>query len=226
MRTAVAMLLLLCGGSALAQSAPPAAPLDPRIEMVTYDANQIVPLRVTTGFQVMVEFAGDERVENIALGDSNGWQATPNKRGDHLFVKSDGGSTTNMTVVTDARTYLFELVPSSGDTPLYSLRFSYPQPEPDPAVANEGKVVGRYKLGGAREIRPDAMHDDGQKTFLSWRTEQPIPAIFVIDARGQETLANGAMREGYYVVDGIADRFVFRLDDNTATAARTAKVAR
>ena len=112
-----------------------------------------------------------------------------------------------MTVVTDARTYLFELVPSSGDTPLYSLRFSYPQPQPEAAAASEGQVVGRYKLGGAREIRPDAMHDDGQKTFLSWRAEQPIPAIFAIDARGQETLANGAMRDGYYVVDGIADRF-------------------
>jgi len=226
MRTAVAMLLLLCGSGARAQSVPPAAPLDPRIEMVTYDANEIVPLRVTVGFQVMVEFAGDERVESVALGDSNGWQATPNKRGDHLFVKSDGGSTTNMTVVTDARTYLFELVPSSGDAPLYSLRFSYPQPEPDPAVASEGQVVGRYKLGGAREIRPDAMHDDGQKTFLSWRTEQPIPAIFLINARGQETLANGAMRDGYYVVDGIADRFVFRLDDKVATAARAAKANR
>ena len=64
----------------MAQSIP-TAPLDPRIEMVTYDADQIVQLRVTAGFQVMVEFAGDERVENVALGDSSGWQATPNKRG-------------------------------------------------------------------------------------------------------------------------------------------------
>jgi type IV secretion system protein VirB9 len=222
----IAALLLVCSDGALAQAEPPPAPLDPRIELVAYDANQIVPLRITAGFQVMVEFAADERIENVALGDSSGWQATPNKRGDRLFVKSDGGSTTNMTVVTDARTYLFELGSSAGDTPLYTLRFSYPQAEPDPAASGAGAVVGRYKLAGVGEIRPDAMHDDGQKTYLAWRADQPMPAIFVIDARGQETLANGAMRQGYYVVDGIANRFVFRLDEKAASATRIPKVDR
>jgi hypothetical protein len=41
------------------------------------------------------------------------WQITPNRRASLLFVKPlPGAHRTNMTVVTDKRTYLFDLVPA------------------------------------------------------------------------------------------------------------------
>ncbi len=52
---------------------------------------------------------------------------TPNKRASLLFVKPmQPTARTNMTVVTDQRTYLFDLVASPGATPVYVLRFTYP----------------------------------------------------------------------------------------------------
>ena len=43
----------------------------------------------------------------------------------------------------------------------------------------------------------------------------------ITDAR---TLADGAMRDGRYVLDSIANRLVFRLDKETAAAVRVPQV--
>ena len=63
------------------------------------------------GLQATVAFADNERIENVAIGDSNSWQVTPNKRANLLFVKPLAArARTNMTVVTDRHTYVFDLV--------------------------------------------------------------------------------------------------------------------
>ena len=50
-------------------------------------ADQVVPLEVAPGYQLMLEFAPDERIESVAVGDSGAWQVTPNRSGDRVFVK-------------------------------------------------------------------------------------------------------------------------------------------
>ena len=115
MRLALAALIALAPAGLAAQVHPTPGSGDPRIQTVLYDADQVVQLQGTPGFQIDVEFAADEAIENVAVGDSAAWQVTPNRRGDHLFVKPLlSGVTTNMTVVTSARTYFFELVRLSG----------------------------------------------------------------------------------------------------------------
>jgi type IV secretion system protein VirB9 len=220
------LALMLAAVPAQAQIRPQPGGGDPRIQTVMYDADQVVLLQVPSGYELTVEFAADERIENVAVGDSGAWQVTPNRRGDRLFLKPLQGSTTNMTVVTDARTYVFELSPGSAGSAPYIVRFQYPPP---PAPANEGPApieAGRYKLAGSSDIRPDAISDDGSKTYIMWRESQTLPAVFVIDRDGKETLADGAMRDGRYVLDSIHNKLVFRLDQKVATAARVPQVAR
>ena len=97
------------------------------------------PVQGRLGYQSMIEFGEGEQIENVAVGDSAAWQVTPNKRANLLFLKPlIGKARTNMTVVTDQRTYLFDLsVASTGNTPLYNLRFTYgarpPQTQPHAA---------------------------------------------------------------------------------------------
>ncbi len=63
---------------------------------------QIVQIVGKSGIQSTIEFATDERIENVAVGDSSAWQITPNRRASLLFVKPlSAHSRTNMTVVTD-----------------------------------------------------------------------------------------------------------------------------
>ncbi len=209
-----------------AQALPEPGPGDPRLQSILYDADQIVQLRVAAGYQLTIELAPDERVENIAVGDAGAWQVTPNKRGDHVFVKAlQPGVTTNMTLVTDARTYVFELQPLYGASAemAYKLRFRYTP------VARTGAPVtaqspGRYRVSGAKALRPEEMDDDGHQTHIRWGADQILPAMFMIDSNGQERPIEGAMRNGVFEIDSVADRMIFRLDKKTATAVRRPSV--
>lgn len=208
---------------AAAQIRPEPGPGDPRIQSVLYDADQVVQLQVATGYQLSVEFSPDERIENVAVGDSGAWLATPNKRGDRLFIKAvQSGVSTNLTVVTDARSYSFELQPLYGPLPTmaYTVRFRYPAPAVATIADKAAADTGRYKLGGAKALRPSAIDDDGAKTYIVWDADQTLPAVFAIDSHGKEVLVDGVVRDGRYVIDSVANKLLFRIDKQVADAVR------
>lgn len=216
------LVVLILGTPTWAQVPELSVSGDPRLRTITYDGNRVVPLKVATNFQLTILFGPDERVENVALGDSGAWQATLNGRGDALFIKPVRSSgTTNMTVITDLRVYIFELSPSFGPAPdaPFTLRFSYP----DTASQSTGTVsphTSRYRLSGYRDLRPQEVSDDGTRTYVRWHPERSLPAIFAIDDRGQESLLSGQMRDGLYVIDAVHPALLFRLDRRTARASR------
>jgi type IV secretion system protein VirB9 len=209
---------------AAAQVHPQPGPGDPRIQTVDYSPDQVVALTGAPGYQLTVEFGPDEQIENVAVGDSAAWQVTPNRRGDHLFVKPlQAGVSTNMTVVTSVRVYLFELSPLYGPSSdmAYTVRFHYPGTDSaaaDPAPV--GAVEGRYRVSGARELRPSRIGDDGTHTYIQWPAESAIPAVYALNDAGQEALVNGAMREDMFVIDAVVPRLVFRIDQHVARADR------
>lgn len=213
-------ILLALAGPAWAQAA---AQADPRLRTIVYDADQVVRLQVPTNFHVAVIFGADERVENVAVGDSDAWQVTLNASGDALFVKPvRSGGQTNMTVITDARVYSFELSSTYGptaDAP-FTVRFRHPAAAAAQRPSDLEPRLGRYRISGARTLRPVAVVDDGVRTSIEWRPGQPIPAVFAVDERGAETLVEGHMRDGLYVIDAVYRGLVFRLDRQSARATR------
>jgi hypothetical protein len=102
------------------------------IRNVNYDPNGVVRLAGCVGFQTTIEFAPNERIENVGMGAASHWQVVPNKRADMLFVEPAVAlSHNNLTVVTDRHRYYFELVSRDSDTcnrgdVTYSLRLHYP----------------------------------------------------------------------------------------------------
>lgn len=201
---------------------PPPPPGSMRVQTIDYVEDRVVTLQGMPGYQVAVEFGGDERIENVSVGDPSAWQVTANKRGDHLFVRPlQGGASTNMVVVTDRRLYAFDLVPLSGGPSdlVYAIRFRYP-PAEGTQPPGEDAMAGRYRLHGARGLRPEALSDDGVHTYLQWPASATLPAIYTLDGDGRETLAGGAMRGDTYVIDSIAQRLVFRRDRRVAYADR------
>ena len=223
-------ILLFLAGAALLGSAPLFAQVrpqaepggDPRIQSVGYAANQVVLLEGAPGYQVTIELSPDERAENIALGDSSSWQVTANRRGDLLFVKAlIGGVSTNMTVITNVRTYNFELTPASTAAVAYSVRFHYPPPPAVEEPLADPATEGRYRLGGDKALRPSEISDDGVHTYIRWPRDRALPAVYAISDSGQETLVNGMMRsDDLFVIDSISRKLVFRIDGNVATATR------
>lgn len=218
------LILALLGAPATAQVALPTA-ADPRLQTLQYDPGRVVRLRVPIGYQTALILDPNERVETVALGDSDAWEVTPTRRGDHVFIKPlRSGPTTNLTIVTDTRVYVFELSTASGaamDAP-FTVRFVYPQ-TPSAAASDEARPAvapGRYRLGGSRSVRPAAVSDDGQRTYVEWRDEQTLPAVFALDDRRRQILVDGHMRDGRYVIDAVHPTLVFRLDRQTARATR------
>jgi len=216
-------LFLLGPATATAAITPQPGPGDPRIQRVEYDAQQVVLLRVALNYALTVEFAPDERIENVSVGNGAVWQVTANKSANRLFIKPmQSPVDTDMTVVTDTRIYTFELTgaPAPSPTTPFVVRFLYPAAPQPPPAPTQGAAAAVYRFSGARELRPSAMDDDGRSTTITWPAAAVIPAVSTVAPDGTERLANGAVRDGHFVVDQIAGRFIFRANGRTAYAVR------
>jgi type IV secretion system protein VirB9 len=209
---------------------------DPRIATHFYQESEVVTIHGRADTQSTVAFDPDERIENIAVGDSAGWQVAPNKRADLLFVKpTKPGTHTNMTVVTDQRTYLFDLVSSPRAEPVYILRFTYPAPRPKPvqtavvtpvtdvapevhpAPPDPATLDFAWASRGDRTLIPSRVFDDGHSTFLAWSKDVPLPAILTREASGAEGPVNYTTRGDYVVVDGVPSQLILRAGKAMAT---------
>lgn len=223
---ALAGAVLLLAHPAAAQVRPQPGAGDGRLQTVEYAADQVVLLRAAAGYQLSVEFSPDERIESVAVGDSSAWQVTANRRGDRLFLKVlRPGVTTNMTVVTDTRTYLFDLAGAYDPAPdnAYIVRFLYSKTAPGAPAAAVPAIDAEYVVTGARALRPSAIGDDGIRTYIEWPVDRTLPAIYALDERGRETLVNGMMRDGQFVIDSVSQRLIFRIDRQIARATRKPK---
>ncbi|WP_379920662.1 TrbG/VirB9 family P-type conjugative transfer protein [Erythrobacter sp. R86502] len=110
--------------------AVPVQAQDYRLQTLVYNENAVVRIDGKVKVQTTIKFAPDEMIENVAIGDSAAWQVQPNKAQTILFIKPlEVNARTNMTVVTDKRTYLFDLVASPRNSALYVMQFRYPELE-------------------------------------------------------------------------------------------------
>jgi type IV secretion system protein VirB9 len=216
------LLFGLLAAPLAAQLRPTPGDADPRLQTVIYDPDRVVELDVAAGYQLMVSLTG-ERIETVAVGDTNGWSVTPSKRGDAVFIKAnDDAQTTNLTVVTDARVYAFALARAfgpSGDLP-YIVRFADPTQDAPIDAAAALQPQYRYRVSGIRDLRPSEIAVEPGRIALTWPATAPLPAVFRIEGDGVETLVNGEMIDGRFIIDGTPRALVFRLDRQIARATR------
>lgn len=252
-RASLAALLLTSTGQLSAEEVvqpigqeAPAKRADGRLVEHLYDPYEVVLIEGKPRVQATIAFEENEQIENVAIGDSAAWQVTPNKRANLLFVKplSDRAET-NMTVVTNLRTYLFDLVAKPNANALYVLRFTYPEePEADvplPGTASDIEMLAAsdpyavsdpallnfdWKRTGDATLFPQQAYDDGDATFLTWESDRPIPAILVKDREGTEGPVNFAVRGETIVVDGVPREIVLRSGDETAVLINEGPIRR
>jgi type IV secretion system protein VirB9 len=223
--------------------AGPVLAKDARIAIRLYDPGEIVTVHGHAGIQSTIEFGDGEHIENIAVGDSANWQVTPNKHASLVFVKPmQVTARTNMTVVTDQRTYLFDLVATPRDVPVYVLRFSNPPevkspivaappspplPAPAPQVAEKppeatpADLNFGWQTAGAKQLLPARTFDDGHSTWLAWAKDVSMPAILVREPNGMEGPVNYTVKGEYVVVDGVPPQLVLRQGKLIATLTST-----
>ena len=97
---------------------------DSRIKTFVYNANEVFSITTHYGYQSNVEFGQKESIETVSVGDRVGWQIIP--AGRRLFIRAmEENAHTNMTIITNQRSYQFDLRSSSADAVFGSEELTY-----------------------------------------------------------------------------------------------------
>lgn len=214
------VLVALVPLAALAESLPPKGARDARIRVAEYHADEVYRLPAYVGYQVHLEFEPGEAFVGLGAGDLEGLSFVAT--GHHLFLKPSAAAVvTNLTVVTDRRQYQFEYSSSARrpnpqlDEVIYSLRFSYPPSGSPVAPALAAGVEARpknfeYGFCGARALQPSGAWDDGVQTTLTFPPRADLPAVFVRNPDGTESLVNVTVEADRLRVHRVAERLILR----------------
>jgi type IV secretory pathway VirB9-like protein len=105
---------------------------DSRIKILVYNANEVFTVTTHYGYQANIEFGLKEEIETVSVGDRVSWQIVP--AGRRLFIRAmEENAHTNMTVITNKRSYQFDLRSSASNAVygseelVYVVRFFYPE---------------------------------------------------------------------------------------------------
>jgi type IV secretion system protein VirB9 len=207
------------------------ATADDRIRSVAYSPGEVVRINTALGIPTLIQFAQDETVLDgkigmIGIGDAKAWSIGP--RGSNIMIKPQAEKPdTAMLVVTNKRTYAFELRSvdrKSGMTPTMVVRFTYPAKEIAPSAKtqpkNEQPQVAppprqrnrMYSKQGDSQISPSAVEDDGRFTFMTFKNAESLPVIFKVMADGTEAITNTHIdtENGTVVIHETAAKFILR----------------
>jgi type IV secretion system protein VirB9 len=226
----IALLALILNlgdiGVASATREPHPIQVDHRVRLITYQPDEVYKYTGHYRYASQIEFSPEEEIKTISMGDSTSWMLNP--AGFRLFLKPlEQDATTNMTVITNLHTYLFELHARETDDiddkdMVFIMRFVYPEgtsgqavshfldtvpsPEDEPGLYNT-----KYTISGPDEIAPIRIFDDGLFTYFQFRNKNAdLPAFYTVDTQGNESIINYRTRGDYIVVERVAKKFTLR----------------
>jgi type IV secretion system protein VirB9 len=213
----------------LAEMIPTRGVVDSRIRSAPYDSEQVYRLRGLVGYQIDLEFEAGESFVGLGAGDIEGLSYFG--QDNHLFLKPKAAKVaTNLTVLTNRRRYQFDysavpLRPSADDQDvIFALRFTYAPPAAQTAAEAAARRIETalgvasaqrpqnidYWYCGSPTLGPVAASDDGVHTRLRFAANGDLPAIFVRNADGSESLLNFSMDGGNVIVHRVARQFILR----------------
>lgn len=198
---------LVTATKALAIREPRPTAIDSRIRVLVYNPDDVFKFTGYYGYQASIELAKDEEIVSISMGDTTAWQIVP--AGFRLFIKPmEQDATTNMTLITNKRTYFFELYAEEADDirdpdMVFNVRFLYPDEDVEdsiktyktalsgPDLSHPEKYNFNYSISGYEDVAPIKVYDDGEFTYLQFRDKNAeVPAIFAVDDDFRESMVN------------------------------------
>jgi type IV secretion system protein VirB9 len=220
--------LLFLATSAQAETLPARGAVDPRIRTAAYSAEEIYRLVGFVGYHLDLEFEPDEVFTGISAGDPEALTYSAHDNVLTLRPRVELAQM-NLTVTTSKRRYYFEYSVSARrpnravDDVMYAVRFTYPPRAPGDERTLEEQIElemaliakGRqrnvdYWFCGNPTIKPVAASDDGVHTRLTFATNAELPAVFVRNEDGTESLLNFHVDAGDVVIHRVAERFILR----------------
>lgn len=237
----VAFVLFASVTSVLALEIPRSASQDSRVRFVNYQPFNITRVVGTLRSSVQVEFASDEEIAHVALGNSVAWEVAP--AGNILFLKPrENQPVTNISVVTtrrdgSTRSYQMELTVrdgsvEAGQNTYFYVKFRYPEDEAafrrqqaaSRALAAQAKDADnvlalheaygprnwRYSAQGSQALEPQSVYDNGKITTFTFIGNQEMPAIYMENSDGSESLVPKSVDGNLVMVHAISRKFILR----------------
>ncbi len=238
----VATLLLTASAcTTLALEIPRGASQDSRVRFVDYQPYNITRIIGSLRSSVQVEFAPDEEIAHVALGNSVAWEVAP--AGNILFLKPrENQPVTNISVVTtrrdgSTRSYQMELTVRDGKVEVgqntyFYVKYRYPADEVERrrqaaaarAIAAQAKEADnvlalheaygprnwRYSAQGAQALEPQSVYDNGKVTTFAFVGNQEMPAIYIENSDGSESLVPKSVDGNLVLVHAISRKFILR----------------
>ena len=231
---------------ALALETPVGGSSDQRIRLVNYTPNDVVKVVGRYRASTQIEFDPGEEIAHVAIGDSVAWEVAPARNILFLKPREKNPPTNlqvvNIRHSGERRIYQFELRATDGDVrrtdTYFVVRFRYPN---DIAAQHKSEVIAlkveadrkrvdealssdqtygarnwRYSAQGSRAIQPDSIFDDGKVTTMRFAGNREIPALYMVQSDGKETLIPWDARQSgeVAVIHGIAREFRLRRGDD------------
>ncbi len=228
MTTAFIAIGLLASLYVKAETIPVRGQIDARVRTATYNSDQVYKLYGFVGYAVELIFEDGERFAGTGGGDLEA--VTVDAHGSSVLLKPRAAIVaTNLVVFTDRRAYRFDYTVAARapnrvtDEVMYAVRFLYlptknvngedvqARVNQDLAAADAARYRNRdYWYCGNRALQPAATSDDGVHTRITFGDQSEIPALFVRNEDGSESLLNFSMDAGDVVIHRVASRFVLR----------------
>jgi len=233
--TLLALCLIFAPAIVGAEATPQGGPKDIRIRYAVYDEQQVFRIETDLRHSTTIQFGRGERFEAVIVGDTESFQVDPiPELGNVLTIKPHvQNASTNMTVITNRRTYSFHLREGSipGRTGMFfEVRFRYPEDERRTRGSSsqpKGFQAPRtysYKIAGDGDFRPVSVYDDGRFTYFTFSETGRQPAIFKADSRGRERTVNWTQQGNTVRVSGVNVYWTLRLGEEALCIYRDTSV--
>lgn len=213
-----------------AETLPNKGVVDARIRTARYQADEVYRLNAFVGYEIELIFEEGETLVGQGGGDLAGLALDAHDN--HVILKPravNHGS--NLVLYTNRRAYRFDYAVSAQrpdplvDDVMYAVRFLYPpSPGQSPSGPSSAQQVETdlararaarprnidYWYCGSPSVKPIAASDDGVHTRLTFGARAELPAIFVRNDDGSESLLNFSMDAGDVVIHRVAPKFIVR----------------
>lgn len=216
---------------------------DSRIQYFNYTPNDVFVIKTKVGRSSLIQFEDGEIIHDdggLGMGDAKAWSL--GVKGNNIFFKPKGDMPdTNMIVVTNKRTYAFELQTTGSNDITYVARFKYPEKEELNGVSEQGKqpkqlylratdkskndektvfidsrINVHYFKKGNLNITPTNAWDDNLFTYLKYDNADELPTVYKVMPDGSETLVNTHVKDNVLVVHDVTQTLRLRLNNMVA----------
>lgn len=213
-----------------------------------YSPDSVYTINMKYGTATLIQLSKDEVIDEdkglLGMGNANDYSV--GVKGNNVIFKplSANTSPTNMIIVTNKRSYTFDLRSSKRGVPTYVVRFVYPTApskiDYNKPIRGEGSIKLRetakgsnlyidsrinvnYYAKGNMTIKPTAVWDDNLFTYLKYDNANDLPVPYKILDDGSESVVNSHVDGDTLVVHEVTPTLRLRIGNSVLDLANANK---